>query len=293
MSRTLNKLIPQHSENFFGRRYIDGKEWARQSFFKLYGRTQGIPQQVPLVLTIGLMRSGSSLLTQLICANANKTREIVGYGETHLAYRDRTDFLAAAGKIAWVLRQNRTSVDLSRVSFFDKSLHPYQIWPHQYNLLNAENVRLILMIREPTATITSLVHSFDYPIDVAINYYRNQLSAILAICGQARGFTNQPLLITYDDLRLNSAATLSNLSEFLNLSQTLSDKYDTSMIAKNGYRGLDNSQNILAGKIVNNSKHAPLPAWTRDKINPLEQLYALVMNCTNLARRNMVDAPCI
>lgn len=284
MSQSFNKLIPQHSENFFGRRVTDGKEWARQSFFKLYGQSQGIPRNVPFVLTIGLMRSGSSLLTQLICANANTTREIVGYGETHLAYRDRSDFIAAAGKIAWVLRQNRVSVDLSQAAFFDKSLHPYQIWPHHYHLLNAENVRLILMIRKPTATITSLVHSFDYPIDVAINYYRNQLSAILAICGQARGFTNQPLLIAYDDLLSNSRATLASLSEFLGLKRPLSDMYDTGMIAKTGYRGLDNSQNILAGKIVANSKYSPLPVWTNAKIEPLNQIYDLVLNCTNVAR---------
>ena len=273
MSNNTNSLIPYQPQGWYQTAISNVHELSRRSFFKLYGRYIGLRSDVPCVLTIGLMRSGSSLLTQLICANENGNSQIAGYGESHLAIRTRSDFLAIAGKVAWVLKKQSPRRNFTQATFFDKSLHPYQIRPKQYHLLNTKSVRLILLVRSPHPTIHSLVNSFNYPLETAIDYYRKQLTAICNIAHLAQHFQHKPMLITYDDLTWKAEQTLERLTHFLSLSQPLTDRYKTDLIVKTSHKGIDNSNNILAGKIIRpvpDCKQLDLPAEVSQE---LEMLY--------------------
>ena len=112
------------------------------------------PEAARLFL-IGHMRSGSSLLSTIIC----QSPEINGYGEAKVYYRTEADYRTLRGKIALVQMLNRKRPLRESMYVFDKVLHK-RLLPNPA-LLTTKGTRTLFLIRPAEQTLRSIVGSLD------------------------------------------------------------------------------------------------------------------------------------
>lgn len=183
---------------------------------------------------LGTMRSGSSLLTSILCSHP----EILGYGETHVVYDEpgKMQELAARVRRAHGGREPERYV-------LDKLLHDGLI--RDPDVLEGVDLTCLFLLRAPRRTIESLVHQLDSTLDDAFTYYRERL---LHLERYARAFPRSAFL-TFEGLTGDPAGTLERLTGFLGLSSPLSPEYRLQPL--HDVKGIgDRSGRLAAGRIL-------------------------------------------
>lgn len=187
---------------------------------------------------LGTMRSGSSLLTAILCSHP----EILGYGETHVVY-DEID------KVQELVARVRRAHDGREPSRYvlDKLLHDGLI--PDPRVLEGVDLTCVFLLREPRRTIQSLVHQLDSTLDDAFTYYRERL---LSLERYARAFPRSAFL-TYERLVGDPAGTLERLTGFLGLGSPLSADYRLQPLHDRKGVG-DRSGRLAAGRILSDER---------------------------------------
>ncbi len=193
------------------------------------------------------MRSRSSLLSHILGSNPN----IIGYSELHLSYLTWKDLLRLRVNAYLNIREH-----LHDKYILDKILHNSHSISR--NMFEAQNTKFIFLLREPEATIKSIINmSCIYGIDYykdpgnALDYYHSRLSMMKYYASMNR--TNG-LFIESDDLINNTDAVLDDLSNWLGLKTALNAKY--SIFKNTGKFGYgDPLGNIKSGKILKTNGH--------------------------------------
>ena len=187
---------------------------------------------------LGTMRSGSSLLTAILCSHP----EILGYGETHVVY-DEID------KVQELVARVRRAHDGREPSRYvlDKLLHDGLI--PDPRMLEGVDLTCIFLLREPRRTIQSLVHQLDSTLDDAFTYYRERLQNLERY---ARAFPRSAFL-TYERLVGDPAGTLERLTGFLDLGSPLSADYRLQPLHDRKGVG-DRSGRLAAGRILSDER---------------------------------------
>lgn len=197
------------------------------------------------IFLLSHMRANTSLFGHILGSNPH----IEGYYELHESYRQPSDLAHAKNKYY------RSHCPKNGATYlFDKLLH-------NHHMLNAsllgEQDKLVFMIREPEATVKSILKIFaDKPEsqwadqESAERYYVERLQALAHLSSVFKG---RYLFLKSEDLILDTEHTLQALTRFLELSTPLSERYER--FSKTGRRGFgDSSSNITTGKIVKDKK---------------------------------------
>ena len=173
-----------------------------------YSRPRG------LIFLIGHMRCFSTLLSHQIGSNP----DVAGYFEAHQKYRNKLDLLELAEKI------ERAGGHTPNGRFlFDKLLHPLLI---RDAVLQRRDLKLILMVREPEATIRSILKICAGGVcsaEEAAGYYVRRLQQMREILERRRG---RALYLEAEALIDDSASTLHRITEYLGLEVALTEAYE-------------------------------------------------------------------
>lgn len=183
---------------------------------------------------LGTMRSGSSLLTAILCSHP----EILGYGETHVVYDGIEKLQALVDRV----RRAHGGREPSRW-VLDKLLHDGLI--RDPAMFEGIDLACVFLLRDPRRTIESLVHQLDSTLDDAFTYYRERL---LHLERYARAFPRSAFL-TYEGLIADPEGTLRRLAGFLGLKAPLSPEYRLPPL--HDVKGVgDRSGRLEAGRIL-------------------------------------------
>ena len=133
-----------------------------------------------ILLLLGHMRSGSSLLTHILVSNP----DVIGYGETHIKYGSDLDFKKLILKVYWQSQEFRKFQDLKNLRMnhqyiLDKVLHNTKILDE--TILTSENIYTIFLIREPARSFASMLdHKPHWQEQDALDYYLKRLAKLEA-----------------------------------------------------------------------------------------------------------------
>jgi len=227
---------------------------------------------LPAVFIMGHMRSGSTLLLHILMTHP----EIIGCGERNTPYRSSIDLdkLEIASRVARraPFRPVRYAIDQINHDKFTPNA----------DLLGDERLRCIFLIREPKATIESIVNLSrtyyePWTVQRAVDYYSQRLQT-LAEYATRLGSGNEVLGLTYNDLIADTSSALRRLESFLRLSGTLREQYMIQSFT--GRRG-DPSENIHVGHIVRLPSRPPVEIPHRELKRAL-QAYDACARALNL-----------
>ena len=205
-----------------------------------------------IVFILGHMRSGSSLLTNILTSQP----EILGYGETHLQYASEFDFKRLMFKLYWKTQEFKSLQDLKKLRMnhkyiMDKVLHNSKI--EDENLLTNENLYAIFLVREPKRTIASILDlKQHWSEEKALNCYLKRLST-LEKYSKLINNKERSLFVTYDQLINETDLTFKALKNLLGTRSQFSEEYAVNK--KTGVAGIgDPTEKIKAGRIVRNPR---------------------------------------
>ncbi len=193
------------------------------------------------IFLLSHMRANTSLLGHILGSNPG----IEGYYELHESYLEPIDLEKAKDKY-----YGSHCPKFGAIYLFDKLLHNHhKLSPEMVN----EGDRVIFMIREPRATVSSIIKIFAtkpgsqwQDQESAERYYIERLKELKRLSDALK---NQYFFLKAEDLIQNSESTSASLTTFLGLKSRLSSEYRT--FSKTGQRGFgDSSSNINAGVIV-------------------------------------------
>ena len=193
-----------------------------------------------MLLLMAHIRSGSTLLNHLLLSHP----DFMGAGERLATYASTGDLealrLDAHFSRGQLLRAHRYAVDQINHNELLASAE----------LLNDARVRTVFLIREPAASIASMMKMMGSrgwsSTQDATDYYLDRL-AELGRSAQAMARRDQAFALTYGDLTASPRALLDRLGAFLGLDTPLPEEYRT--FGFTGIRG-DPSPNIRAGRIL-------------------------------------------
>jgi hypothetical protein len=186
---------------------------------------------------VGHMRSYSSLLAHILGSHP----AITGYAEMHQKYRNVLDLLELSGKV-------ERSCDKSCAGRFvlDKILHPQVLADR---VLRRKNVQVIVIAREPEATVSSILAircgGID-SIDAAIDYYVDRMQALVRISEVRDG---NVAYVDGESIVENTGPSLDALSADLGLEPALRGEYSIFRLTGVPKYG-DPSEWIKAGRVV-------------------------------------------
>jgi hypothetical protein len=258
------------------RDYYRFRIYQTQNPYQIFLRRE--PYKILLILSH--MRSGSSLLTHILATNP----EIIGYGETHLKYQTEADFKALLQKVYWAVR----GYQMHHTYVLDKLLHDSKLTPE---ILRSPQIYMIFLVREPVATIASLLKlKTDWTEAKALDYYIKRLGTL----EQYAKISQEPqrkLFLTYSDLLERSEKSLALLRSFLQVRSPFAENYQ--VLPTTGFKGVgDSSDKIKAGHIVRDQKilkpelsdatNTASQAAFEQCIATLQQ-YAATIRCNNYA----------
>ena len=229
------------------------------------------------VLLFAHMRSGSTLLHHLLISHP----EIIGRGERNEVFAGSRD-----------LDRLKLDVYLHRCQFF--RVHRFVADQINHNrflkseaLLNHPHVRTIFLIREPQASVASMVRVlgryYGTNVEQATEYYADRLKTLIRYAGQIQDRW-RAFFLTYSDWVLNTEATLCGLQSFLGLSTRLTEEYR--LFDFTGARG-DPSPHIMSGRVSH--QRAGYQIDLDRKV--LEQLLEVYHNC-QVAMRSACSSIC-
>lgn len=190
------------------------------------------------------MRSRSSVLSHLLGSNI----DICGYSELHKSYLRYSDILLLKTGL-----QKSLGCDLNGKYLLDKLLHnKYCV---SSDVLRSVSPKIIILLREPEATIQSIIKmkqnssdlSFDPAIAAvhAVKYYCERLKYLSEFAANLR---QDFFLLDSSDLIDNTSQSLARITEWLGLDFSLVSEY---MLFNNtGKPGFgDPSENIMSGRL--------------------------------------------
>ena len=190
------------------------------------------------VFLLGHMRSGSTLLSHILASHC----DFVGAGETHLNYHAPTDLPNLIPRTCQLLRKIR----LPGTYIVDQINHPCV----SDDVLRSPSLhKCIILLREPKATLKSLIATFTWEPATALECYVGRLAQI---SNYGRILGDRAMLVEYEDLVDRTHETLLGLTQFFGLSAPFLANYATHTAT--GKVG-DPSNNIATGRIMRTRAH--------------------------------------
>lgn len=193
------------------------------------------------VFILGHMRSGSTLLAHILGTHP----DVVCAGEMHISYVISDDFANLTLKASESLHR-----PILRATYIVDQIN------HDYvtdDVLQSNRLfRSVILIREPEASLKSMMNMLECQENEAVALYTKRLKG-LARYGTVLG--ERAMVIEYDDLVDNSKETLAGLTKFIGLGAPLTVSYSTHRMTGrvSGYG--DPSSNIKTGQIIRTIKH--------------------------------------
>ncbi len=217
------------------------KELAKEALRPLAAavrRARGGPERVVLVL--GHMRSGSSLLHHLLVSHPR----VRGRGERNRAYWSEADFEGLLVDV-WAHRRRFPPPE----ALLCDQVNHGRLLPAE-DLLRHPRVRKVLLVREPRPALASMVHVLGrlqpFPVERAAEHYLARLDDLVRYAA-ADADRGRQFFLTYEALTGPSrGAVLLALSAFLGLDPPLAESYH--VFDFTGLRG-DTSGLIRSGRI--------------------------------------------
>lgn len=212
-------------------------------FDKIIKRFKTVAERSNYIFLISHMRGYTTLLSHILGSH----EEILGYTEMHQSYRSHFGLT----KLRYKAKLTATTTQVPKY-LFDKLLH--NEWRLYKQISRKKNVHLIIMVREPVATMKSIIKMGQTFSKVpwyrdeqkVLEYYTKRLSRIVKMAKEAKG---NYYFIEGQDLIDQTDNVLTNLTSFLKLETPLSKEYQTFNFT--GTPGLgDSSEHIKAKTIV-------------------------------------------
>jgi len=193
------------------------------------------------ILLLSHMRANTSLFGHLLGSNP----EIEGYYEMHIGYYSWKSFIRQ--KLKYFAEHTPKK---NAVYMFDKVLHN----EHHINTdILTNNDKIIIMVREPLATIKSIqklfskvdpTHEYNNE-EYAKAYYIARLDELVKL---AKALKGRYYFLNADDLIQSPDSVLKSLSQNLSLNKALTKTYK--MFKNTGKKGAgDSSSNMVKGEI--------------------------------------------
>ncbi|MCI0335818.1 MAG: sulfotransferase [Planctomycetes bacterium] len=237
----------------FGRLVVQAKTLAMRPT-ALMARNQ-------FLFILGHMRSGSSLLCHLLCTSD----DIVGFGETHNNYRRRSDL----AKLLMCVHNHTGENPLRYRYVLDKIVGCQHVM--STSVLTDRRCRFVFLVREPVATIASLVamrrqfhdETDQQLVEFATQHYTERLGQLLQLA-ETIDHPQRCLLVTHQRLLSETPSAFQALERFLDLRAALREDYN--ILPTTGQPGIgDPSPSIRLGKIDRSlpRKHVDLSAPLR------------------------------
>jgi hypothetical protein len=231
-----------------------------------------------VLLLLGHMRSGSTLLLHLLLTN----RAVASLGERNAVYASPADFarLAVATRIA-------RCAPFARLAYVADQVNHTRLTPDGV-LLAHPRVRVVFVLRRPQASLASLLelsrrfYGSSWSNAQAVDYYIKRLEALMK---NAENFpvSSGAALIRYEDLTESPERILEALRQYLRLRSGFSTTYSAHSFT--GERG-DPGPNIAAGRILR-TEPAPSDLSAAD-LSAAEHAYETCVN--KLARFAVHDS---
>lgn len=235
----------------------------------------GLAKPKNRIFLLSHMRGNTSLLSHILGSNDG----IEGYYELHQSYCDGSALIDAQKKY-----YSHHFPKLTATLFFDKILHNHlELNP---KLVKSED-KLIFMVREPQATISSMIRNFSNrpnsrwsTQEECEEYYMERLQWLASFAESL----NQPFIsLSAESLVKTPDPTLTYLSHFLQLKTPLDRHYH--VFPNTGKRGFgDSSMNISRGQILTPSGNSSEVVLS----SAVETTYESVMN--SLAEGSVKEA---
>lgn len=221
------------------------KTSALSGLRKLYGlRSELSRRPYRYVFILGHQRTGSSMLTQIICSHP----QVAGFGESRTRYRSRADLQSLRGEVFRLHGNfwNLKSCVLDKV-LFDELLP-------DVDTIDDEDIRWVFLLRDPIRTMRSMMEMFGNESN-QLQYYCDRVGwlrhASEQLANRGRSF-----FTTYDRLIENADSELEALTDFLGLDPPLAKEYELQPRA--GKEGVgDASSRITSGRIIAQQREHP------------------------------------
>ncbi|MCQ8849718.1 sulfotransferase family protein [Alteromonas stellipolaris] len=218
------------------------------------------------ILILSHMRSRSSLLSHVLGSHD----EVCGYGELHYDYPKKSSLLKMHVELLKDTGQSTT-----KGFFLDKLLHNSFVVSNE--ILERSNVHILILIREPEATVKSIVKMGEVTgdkgyldVEAMLKYYTNRLTYLHRIAQEYEGV----LIVDSDDIVNSTAETLSEIKNWLGLGAELTSSYKK--FKKTGSAGHgDPSLNISAGEIIKTQNDLALE-FDPTMLNKAKEIYSKV-----------------
>ena len=195
------------------------------------------------VFLMGHPRSGSSLVMHLLTTN----NEILGFGEYLTKYYNSRTLLKAEFDI-----RRKTHQLFSSYGYIANQINHHSITPNK-ELLIDENIKVIFLIREPEASLSSWKIFSEkkgkpMSIETISEFYIERLEYLGQLANHLPA--ENWCYLKYEDLIENPEISLEKLSRFLKLSDPLKSNYRLQ-----GFTQVwgDSSENITKGEIFKTS----------------------------------------
>jgi len=232
------------------------------------------------VFVVGHMRSGSSLLAHILQSHP----DVTGIGESHRVYRGARDLVLLAAEVA----HHRELARLPPI-VLEKALDHGQVGER---VLTSSRVRVVVIVREPRATMCSMIDDLpgliggaDVPLTVRVaRAARNLASAYDELAEHASRLGSGAFVIDYADLVQRPEPTLAALTRWLALSPPLSTRYRIDALTHAVTRG-DPTAAILSGRIDPSIARATFeldPDWLALVERRHARLRAALAGCSGL-----------
>ncbi|ANB26279.1 hypothetical protein A6F57_14435 [Alteromonas stellipolaris] len=219
------------------------------------------------ILILSHMRSRSSLLSHVLGSHD----EVCGYGELHYDYPKKSSLLKMHVELLKDTGQSTT-----KGFFLDKLLHNSFVVSH--DILKRKNVYILILVREPEATVKSIVKMGEVTgdegyldVDAMLKYYTNRLNYLYQIAQKYEGV----LMIDSDNIVDSTSETLNRIKNWLGLGDELTSSYKK--FKKTGSAGHgDPSLNISAGEIIKTQNDLALE-FEPTLLNNAKEVYSKVI----------------
>lgn len=211
-----------------------------------------------VIFLLGHQRSGSTLFTHLLISNP----AIIGYGETHIAYRSQKDFERLHYDI---LLKRKFTGPLTAEYIYDKILLNQHIYPEHLNSLLSKNLYVVFLIRDYMETLNSLM-KWGRTEEAALQSYQHRLRMLEKYASILAESNISWRVITYNDILYRSNDVFILIEKYLQLQEHLTEQYD--IFPTTGRISIgDFSKNIREGRIVHNKKKygVNISEYTREK----------------------------
>jgi len=243
-----------------------GKPAIEQAILATEGCLAAIGVWRPSVLLLlGHMRSGSTLLLHLLMTNP----EISAVGERGVPYASRADL----ARLALATRAMRRA-PFRRLRYVADQVNHNHLTPSSA-LLQHPRVRVLFLLRRPEDTVASIVHLYrvhyeqPWSTSRAVAYYVERMAG-LAKLGESLADVQRAAVIRHEALMQSPEATLEVLRLFLGLRQGFSQTYETHSFT--GSYG-DPGPHIAAGRILRHRQPAPHLDLTQAQLQQITEAY--------------------